>query len=751
MAIYPLRATEHLAGLDRRQIDFDEFPLGIIRQSAWAGWGTHGFSSFRSDVLDVSATTRPYVSDTAPFDTSVYPAGTVFVVISGGAAAPSAFRGVGVTTNPLSSTGPIPTNSVARRYGYMYRVVGVTPGSVGTITLKLNTAGTLLASLTITVDGTYEFAEINGTDTDTLKITSSWSGAVARFESIVLHPFYSAAYFAVPDTLTAGFTARQSTDIHRGGHFGDRTHADQGQLRPGPYITFENLSTLMQNVSGTDTQKNSLAGAPTISTGDALVSGAAGTYNVWIDGALRRYDVMPFCANGYYRTSRGLGLATYHNPGIPFGFPGYVPPHTLAASTLTYVILGGTRNWSASIVVTDPLGSGLTFTCEVWAGPSGAETLQSSAAYGAGTTVVPIVAVQPSGAGEFVSIILKVFPPGTYWDGTGFITLNVDSLADIPFPFSTAGHKADGTALIAPGGYVASKLGTPVSSRTNQWKGAGVTTHSNTNREMVVFLPASNGWRQVTYGGTPVTSIGESAFDHDSKSVKSIDRGHTGRPFHSKINGSPAPTTVALVAYTPTPAATAAGGTTHTLNVGSWWKWASIAAPSAGTWRVTVTLMNNAAFIRGLRIGWSLTDATVLDPTVEIEFQPYDLLNLISETLRGTGNTPPGSPVAADAWIIDTAPTGAWADLDAGTVVVWDAVAAAWRPFIPKRGSYIDDFLAGSWRWYDGEAWKLATDPITTFDVTTTAAQTISLVLGAISSEKTTTAGDVKLAWALVT
>ncbi len=743
MAIYPLIASRHMVGVDRRQVDINEFPLGVSRETAWAGWRTHGFSSFRTDILE-SAPSRPYVSDTAPFNTSVYPAGTVFVVLNGGASAPTTVRSVGVTTNPLSSAGSIPTLGVARRYGYMYRAVGVVAGSVGTITLKLNTAGTLLASITITADGTYEFAEISGTDTDTLKITSTWSGAVARFESIVLHPFYTASYFAVPGTLPAGYTARQSTDVFRGGTFRDRTHADQGQLRPGPHISFENLSVMMQNVSGTDTQKDSLAGVPSIGTSDVTTSGAGGAYNLWIGGALWRYDNLPFCVNGLYRTSISVALPDYTDPGIPFGFPGYIPPHTLAPSTAALSILGGTANWSVAITVTVA-----TFTVEVWAGPLGTETLRSTGAYGPGTTTVSVTAVQPASVGDIVSVIVKLYPPGTYWTGTASVTMAVDSLADIPFPFSACGRNTSGTSLVAPGGYLPSKLLTPVSSRTNQWKALGVTTHSNTLREMVAFLPATDGWYRSLLGATPLTAIGEGAFDHDAKSTKSIDRGHVGRPFYSKVNGSAAPTTLTLTPYTPSPAATLATGTTHTLNDGSWWKWASIAAPSAGTWRITATCIDTAALTRGLRVGWSLTDPAVLTPTAEISFEPYDMLNLISETLRGTGNTPPSSPAAADAWIIDTAPTGTWANLAANTVVVWDAVANAWRPFVPKLGSYIDDFIGGSWRWYDGVAWKSAGDPVISFTVTTAGAQTISLVFGAISSEKTGTAGQVKVAWGL--
>lgn len=52
--------------------------------------------------------------------------------------------------------------------------------------------------------------------------------------------------------------------------------------------------------------------------------------------------------------------------------------------------------------------------------------------------------------------------------------------------------------------------------------------------------------------------------------------------------------------------------------------------------------------------------------------------------------SPPGSPVAGDAYIVAAAPTGAWAD-QAGKVAVWSG--SAWAFGTPRVGwiAYIED------------------------------------------------------------
>lgn len=48
-------------------------------------------------------------------------------------------------------------------------------------------------------------------------------------------------------------------------------------------------------------------------------------------------------------------------------------------------------------------------------------------------------------------------------------------------------------------------------------------------------------------------------------------------------------------------------------------------------------------------------------------------------------NTPPGSPVDGDMYIVGAAPTGAWASY-AGYVAKWSSLIAAWEFYLPKNG-----------------------------------------------------------------
>jgi len=48
-------------------------------------------------------------------------------------------------------------------------------------------------------------------------------------------------------------------------------------------------------------------------------------------------------------------------------------------------------------------------------------------------------------------------------------------------------------------------------------------------------------------------------------------------------------------------------------------------------------------------------------------------------------NTPPGSPVDGDMYIVGSAPTGSWASY-AGYIAKWSSLLAAWEFYLPKNG-----------------------------------------------------------------
>lgn len=735
MALYALRAVELLVGLDYRTADFEEYPLEVARGTPWMHPADHFGSSLRSGMASATLTGRPFVTDDPHFDTSIYPPGTLFVGLEHSVSGAIVVRAVGDGANPKTVTGGvIAALGISKRYGFLYHALGVPAGASGSIQFTRTFGGTVLATITVTADGTYEVPEFVGSDTDTLSVIATWSGGTPRYEAAALHPDYCVQFYAVPPVLPVGFTARTESDVNRGGTFGDRRHADPTGLRAGPHVTFENLGVLVDSGGN---QLDSKAGAANFFLAYAGSGGAGGNYNLWVGGALRRYDPFPITGGGAYQFSANTFLPDWTSTGFNPPWPGFNP------NVSSVQIIGGTTAWTLDIVITGTA----SFTVEVWAGPVGAETVQSTGSYAASTTVVT-ANVQPAALGDVVSIIIKVFAPGSYWTGTCAAKITVTSLADLPLPFSVAGRKADGTPLLAPGGYIAGKLGTPLNARPCTRLATGVASSSNAGWETVVFRPAANGWFQVTYGASPLTAIGEGAFDHDGRSLKSIDRGHLGRPFHSKVDGIVgAPTPVTLVPYTPAPAAIAAGGSVLKLDKGSWWNWGSIAAPAAGVYQITVTLVDAPALQRGVRIGWSLSDPAVVDPEGQVEFLSYDLLYQIVPTYLGIGSAPPAAPAALDTWILGPDPTGLWAGLRSGTVVVWDEIAHAWRPFTPKRGSFLTDAVHAATYWFDGTAWRALSEVAFTFTVAVPAAQVINLVAGAVSSERTGSPGSIRLAW----
>jgi hypothetical protein len=69
-------------------------------------------------------------------------------------------------------------------------------------------------------------------------------------------------------------------------------------------------------------------------------------------------------------------------------------------------------------------------------------------------------------------------------------------------------------------------------------------------------------------------------------------------------------------------------------------------------------------------------------------------------------NTPPGSPVDGDTYIIGAAPTGVWAS-SAGKVTRYSSLAVAWEFYTPKNGWMLGDNTTRALYRYTASAWEV--------------------------------------------
>ena len=75
-------------------------------------------------------------------------------------------------------------------------------------------------------------------------------------------------------------------------------------------------------------------------------------------------------------------------------------------------------------------------------------------------------------------------------------------------------------------------------------------------------------------------------------------------------------------------------------------------------------------------------------------------------------NAPPGGPTLSDAYIIGTAPTGAWTG-NARGIAVWNASAAAWAIAAPPvEGWKVYDRTLRKFRVFDGVEWQVRDDVV---------------------------------------
>lgn len=95
------------------------------------------------------------------------------------------------------------------------------------------------------------------------------------------------------------------------------------------------------------------------------------------------------------------------------------------------------------------------------------------------------------------------------------------------------------------------------------------------------------------------------------------------------------------------------------------------------------------------------------------------LLRAFDQLVQGTvkdvnQNTPPGSPANGDAYVVGSAPTGAWAG-QAGKVAVWttekptddtNTKVAQWEFYTPKAGWIFYSEADAAFMLYTGAVWK---------------------------------------------
>ncbi len=330
-------------------------------------------------------------------------------------------------------------------------------------------------------------------------------------------------------------------------------------------------------------------------------------------------------------------------------------------------------------------------------------------------------------------------PGAPYW--IAGIYFNGSPRCDIPFPFSAVGPGN----VVAPGGYLASKLGTPLNSQPLTRLSAGVTTYTVPINTLLclAFLPATDGWYRIPYNGADLVGVGEDDFGHQNRT--NIGRGHAGRPFYCKITGPAGiPHDAVLTSYTPTMTAVSAATVLDlTLTAHIHWAWGRYAAPGPGTYTIGIGLNTINALFNGLVLDISGTDTTVLTYERRIWLETYDELNGNSvKAYKGTSNTPPVSPVNGDAWGTLSAPTGAWANYP-NSIAIYDGYAVGWIFITPRVGSYLYSTGATFAIW-TGAAWVTALSTIV-WTVSYEAAGVFWMAFSSFAPERASTGGKIEV------
>jgi hypothetical protein len=222
---------------------------------------------------------RPYVISDPPFDTSSYPAGTLFFV-GGFTNYPMfawTFRVPGTTSNPLTKT---LSYTVNRNEYLIYMAYGMPAGAYVHIDGYSQPSNTQVINLTINAGDVsspfliYELAPfmLPSSDNGEVAITTTWYNGqptMEGFNESWTMQEYSAQ--PVPSSLPAGYTSNPDTTNRRNGVFGYRSCGDPRRLRAGPCTTYETMGL----------------------GGDESFGFAPFGSNVWFNNALWNYPVSP--------------------------------------------------------------------------------------------------------------------------------------------------------------------------------------------------------------------------------------------------------------------------------------------------------------------------------------------------------------------------------------------------------------------------------------------------------------------------
>jgi hypothetical protein len=694
--------------------------------------------------IPVGVRLKPFVVPVADMPYSVddndepFPAGTMFVCTSirkDGTYPRQITFGSGFVETQIGISCPLPK----RKQRWVYVAYGIPPGSSGTITFQIGPGGSPISQ--IFVDGAdgpacvIPMGEYDGFPdptftSDMVQVTADWAPGRPVFQRLLEHPLGAAYYIAVPDTLPADYTS------YMGSQFAQSVNANDG-------TGGRNLDT-GRRLRSWGMKSVDLAGL----VGDTL--------GLWIGNELKRCTWEPVALNQDLQS-----VTSAFSPDIdvfiPFPFPGMhitidVPP----PSDVTMQGPGWRRVRFKATASGTAVGRDFRFT--ITRSDTGGVTV-------IGYTETQLLAGVDDDIGVFVPSTLDPLTLTLHVDDqpSGYFGISVafgiygSPRCDIPLPYPAGGP--DGS--IAPPGYWAGALEDPVNASPCDRLDVGVTSYTPSGFAVVGFRPSANGWYKVTQAGVARQQVGEDEFilSDVSNSYQAAARGHTGRYFYAFVTAA-----ALLQAFTPSFSAIASGGTSIATTQGGtgagagagWWGFGIIILPAAGTYEITVKIVDDEQLARGVVFEWSTTDSLVVDTDGRAVWESWRILaaSAAGDDAANTGpatilSTPPLGPTVHQVWIVGPSATGAWEGHD-DDVAHWNDALGVWQFRTPQRDQWIGDVASG--HFYDGKQWRPFTDPVIKRRITVDAATTVHCSLSAYSTEfaSSSSAPHAKVGWAAV-
>ncbi len=590
-----------------------------------------------------------------PYDNAgvSYPSGTLLVLT--GLRADATIGGQFGFLRGSGGTGSITISTIKHVWPLRIRVFGMAPGASGTV--KIGHKTDYSSGAPTIFDHTFSFSGADGAD-QVAVLEAPVSGPAARSASVVFTIVdswsggtpttvvadYNATHITrgrlVPDTLPDDFTPRPDADDHRGACWGnvDRGYTAAASRRwraPALHPSNWRFHVESEPVAGApSTRSKGIAfsvdnyrfGAPDTFSQQLDVSPTwNGWPTAWLDDDLKPIEYQS-CAFGVVcPLASGGGASLVCN----FNTTG---PHTFAAVAPFPTAYGpGWRNCRFYLdqdFVTTVIGVPCTInsiTAKVYLDG----VLFGSASYSGPFTkdahweLADVLPVARTASAKIetkfeANVTLGAIPfPGDIGGITnGSASVRYSPRCDIPIPTTVVGPDNE----VAPGGYLATKLGTsPKSGQATIHNAAGVTScvfaliNANTNVKgafAATFLPAATGIYRVSLTGRTIT-MGECEFRIGAR-TSAIGRANKRFwGFDPAFGTATAITwTLVTVAKVTTAIPSGAGLTMNSghLTDGNWF-FGTIAAPAAGYYRLTVPCAAGS----GLLVAMSLTDPFVAD------------------------------------------------------------------------------------------------------------------------------------------